>query len=537
MHKAARLQRAAPYAAIVSIWAILVAFANPIGDFPITDDWAYAGTVRELLATGRLRFSDWAAMNLISHIGWGALFGALFGPSHTVLRFSTLVLALGAACAVFRLCRLAGASRAVGLLGTAVSVLNPIFFFVSFSYMTDVTYAAMQLIAIVMVFGRRRLVRVVGWAVAVASLLCRQTGLAIPAAWGGAIVRRRLSIRNLALAGLALSGFVLVQTAYQYWLSVAGLMPTNYGLQIRTSVAHIATHPLATLTEASRRGLMAVFYTGLFALPLGVCFGVSALGGLNAQRRTLAVLGFLCLTLLLWRIMVDRHWMFGEIGGTIGLGWGIGTEENGVPLTSRFAQLLTLPMAGGTILLAPIGLYAAIAVYRAPEDRVTGLLVLLAAVLFVAPLFGEFYFDRYLIPLIPCVAVVLAAAFRGLKPGAPAIAVGAACAVVMTFFSVAITHDFLAWKRAQDAAYAHALRLAPADRVDAGWVLNGARFYNRFKGENLADLPGTWRLGQDYRVYSTPRRGYETIACYPVRRWLAQGNVVLLQRSLATPPE
>ena len=43
------------------IWICMILLANPIGDFPLNDDWAYAYSVQHLLQHGELRFSDWTA--------------------------------------------------------------------------------------------------------------------------------------------------------------------------------------------------------------------------------------------------------------------------------------------------------------------------------------------------------------------------------------------------------------------------------------------------------------------------------------------
>jgi hypothetical protein len=73
------------------VWLVIVFLVNPVGDFPLNDDWAYAKAVQSLLR-GDLQLTDWAPASQIAQIAWGALFCLPFGFSFTALRLSTLVL-------------------------------------------------------------------------------------------------------------------------------------------------------------------------------------------------------------------------------------------------------------------------------------------------------------------------------------------------------------------------------------------------------------------------------------------------------------
>src|SRR3982074_1505879 len=95
----------APFFLFAAVWVLAIALVNPFGNFPIADDWAYAGSVRNLLRYGQIHLSDWTSPNQISLIGWGAIFGSVFGTSYPALRFSTLVLAFVGAIALYKILR------------------------------------------------------------------------------------------------------------------------------------------------------------------------------------------------------------------------------------------------------------------------------------------------------------------------------------------------------------------------------------------------------------------------------------------------
>ena len=60
--------------ALTALWILTALLVNPLGDFPLNDDWAYAWSVRQLLERGEFLISDWAAANLLTQVMWGALF-------------------------------------------------------------------------------------------------------------------------------------------------------------------------------------------------------------------------------------------------------------------------------------------------------------------------------------------------------------------------------------------------------------------------------------------------------------------------------
>src|SRR5271157_3667611 len=83
---------AAMLAMLVTIWGLVVLAIDPVGDFPLNDDWSYGLAVKYLVVDGHLRFTDWLSVPLITQVLWGALFTLPLGFSFTALRFSTLVL-------------------------------------------------------------------------------------------------------------------------------------------------------------------------------------------------------------------------------------------------------------------------------------------------------------------------------------------------------------------------------------------------------------------------------------------------------------
>ena len=124
------------------IWICMILLANPIGDFPLNDDWAYAYSVQHLLQHGELRFSDWTATNLLGQVVWGALFCLPFGFSFTALRFSTAVLGFVGILGTYGILRELNASRQTAAVGALTLAFCPIYFVLSLTFMNDVPFVA-----------------------------------------------------------------------------------------------------------------------------------------------------------------------------------------------------------------------------------------------------------------------------------------------------------------------------------------------------------------------------------------------------------
>ncbi len=77
---------------LVTAWFAAVALVGPAGDFPLSDDWAFAHASRSICRNGTLDLLPWTGASLLFQAAYGALLCRLFGPSYEVLRASTLVL-------------------------------------------------------------------------------------------------------------------------------------------------------------------------------------------------------------------------------------------------------------------------------------------------------------------------------------------------------------------------------------------------------------------------------------------------------------
>ena len=128
---------------IILIASVPLVGLRPLQNAPFIDDWTFAWSVEHLVRTGELKILDGSVSLNVAQVLWGALFCAPFGFSFTALRLSTWVASLLALVGLYTLLRELGASRRDTLTGVTLVYFHPVYFILSFSFMTDIPFVAM----------------------------------------------------------------------------------------------------------------------------------------------------------------------------------------------------------------------------------------------------------------------------------------------------------------------------------------------------------------------------------------------------------
>lgn len=365
---------AADMGAIAILWLTCIVVTNPAGAFPLNDDWAYALSVKYLFEDNGFRPIDWIQALHLSHAAWGYLFALLGGWSDETLRASTLVLSLGGVLAMYLLSRLVGASRAVAAGAALILAFNPIYFALSFTYMTDVPFTALMIIT-ALGFAHSLMRPSDAWlAIAVvAALACtlnRQIGLALPVAYAVAHVMRygiRVPSIVRAVAPLVICAGVLV--GVEQWMAATGRTPALYHGPANALLAALSDP--SKLKAAVRGAFVAAVYLGLFLFPLPVLLASQMKSAIDGSGRMVAlayaVFGALAVSLSATAIVKFGQplpWI-GNIIDVAGIGpftlrdtYILGTRPF-APLPSEFWLAVTICGVVGAALLGSLFLVAA----------------------------------------------------------------------------------------------------------------------------------------------------------------------------------
>ena len=484
-----------PLAVSAVYWAAALLLPS-LQDVALNDDWAYASAVRALFQRGSIELPIWATPSLIIQAMWGALFNFLFGPGYGPLRLSTLMLGWVGVLAFHDLVRQDGHEKSPGLDGllALLFAFNPLFFVLCPSFMTDVPALSLSLIALAL--SRRALNGgrcdwrwlAMGSAFAALSYGIRQTAILIPAGLTACYWRASRRDRRILWAVWALP---LAAVACQLaWRQPAQALFGNTYLWIW----EMQPDPWRCAILIAQRIAASLAYCGLFSIPLAAAFWwgrpLESVRRVTARRwyPVMAVSALLALFLLCggwlpyspfpgdgrlakglfhecnyisrWGLgcfningMEFRPWFFVQSGWF----WGTITALSWVSLATLGAALAAGP-------IPPAGILAALTL--APQFAVT--------------LLGAYFFDRYILALVP-VALLCGRIAAGSRLRSR-IALGIA-ALPLALFSWAGTADYLratasAWKLGQRAVEAG---LPPGEihaDMDWCWAHNERKVFN-----------------------------------------------------------
>ena len=538
---------------ISSLWVLAALLVDYRGNFPLNDDWSYGIAVQRLVEEGVYEPTAWTSMSLISQVGWGSLFSYLFGFSFEVLRLSTLTLSLLTLFGVYLIARQLNASGKVALFCTLLLAFNPIYLALSYTFMTDIPFMGFSTFALL--FSLRYLNDefvfdlVVATVFATLAVLCRQTGLYVPIALGLTLLYRH-GFRVKVLLAAALPGLVCLGAllGYQFWLNHTSRTPELYGKQTQDLLAIISS-PGEWPMVFAKSTVVAIMYLGLFLVPLFTLLLASP----TASPLVRWFKKWLIRAIVPVSALLGIGLFFG--GKLMPVGGNILVEEGIGPLTLYDVYNLKLPNATAlpygfwvmVTILSILGaatlfvylfsvirrMVAALVQHQRTNAHYIRFFLIAGGIIYFTPVLFLNYYDRYL--LTPLVLVALLLALDGERlPSFKVAAPPTALLLLFAFYSVASTHDYLAWNRARWQALRQLTEhdeAVPYHQINGGFEYNG---YMLFTDELLRTKKTDkwWALEDDRYVITFGRiADYEVVQSYEYDRWLppTSGQIFVLK--------
>lgn len=560
---------------VTIVWMAMLVLINPIGNFPLNDDWAYGWTVKMLLETGEYQLSDWTATNLLSQVVWGAIFCLPFGFSFTVLRVSTLVLGLLGVLASYGLLRELTGNFQLALLGASVIALNPVYFSSSNSFNSDVPSFSFAILSLYFIVRGLRLNSnlevLAGILISFIAILNRQSSIVITASFGLAyLAKKGLKIKNFTVAFLPTITGLLLQAGYSHWLNSVNETPALYGFQIKNLLETFSKGLVTVALTYLENAIIILVYLGLFLFPfLIVCLAdrFKSLSFRNRRLDLLVILLFLASGTVL--VLQGRQMPF--VGNTLET-FGVGPEAfdgyssslnaGGEAIWNRTWELLTLIgfIGAAVIILYLIPAFLDLTTRWKEDTSDQGWLPILAisaAFIYFVVIGGlnkQYWFDRYLLflmPILMMLIIVLSKDSLGEKLPSGMAFTASALLLVYGSFTVAATHDYLLWNRVRWQALNSLIedsKVLP-EQIYGGFEFNGWHFANRLEtcepqqsnidrrvkvdwssftclwGEN------TGRFKYLYKLRFITESGWMVKQQYSFRRWLlGDGTLYVLEQ-------
>jgi len=430
--------------------------ARPFAEMGFLDDWSYAKSAQLFAQTGHFVYNGWASPMLGWLIPWGALFIRLFGFSFTVVKLSTLPIAMATVFVLHATLIRFGATPRNAVIAALTLGLSPLFLPLSASYMTDVPGL---LVILVCIYCCKRAVDAPGSSGAIAWLAIAAAsnvagGTVRQAAWFCALVmvpstawflRKRRGV--LLAAGVLWVGAVAAIFGLTHWYEAqpySAPSPMFYPGPLWQKFAR-------TLFDS----LGAFLCLALVVYPVFIAWLPKIR---KANRKMLVNTAILVLVWMQWKqdwtLPWNPHLIVSEFA-----------RSRNAEMLPPDPSAFMLPFAGRLLFSALI--FVTILVFRRSvidEHQVRGALTRpafwilvpfsLAYVVMLLPLISPLvFFDRYLLALMP-VAMIILLEIRQREQTPDLSGLSMVTLVVYALLAVAATHDWFAWQRARIAAIA-----------------------------------------------------------------------------------
>jgi 4-amino-4-deoxy-L-arabinose transferase-like glycosyltransferase len=520
---------------------------NPTGEFPLNDDWSYAKSILTWLKEGRYDLGEWPAMTLVTHLAWGLLFTKIGGFSFFVLRLSTLVSSFIGIWILFKIVRKITQKELVAFIASLVLLFNPIYFNLSNTFMTDVNFNTLLLLACYFVlnfFENQKLSSYLLIILFSALLvLTRQFGLVIPLSF--MITCLLLSHQKWKYIALSLLGFCLViflLKLYEHYLRQ--ILPANGAYKYSGNINITQRIFWDTLFENfGKRYATIIMHALVYTFPFSIIYLLSCW---REIKWKIIVASMVIISGLTWLIFKEVPFPMGNIF----INFDVGTETffesmsrdttrpgehngsgqmesimHGIRYCFIALSALTLFFTFGKLLkkmrsynsktavIDPVRVNLKKLVNKLQDNPFIVFLLLLALSYSSLLLITESYFDRYHLPLIT-IFIILFSYLNRIYTPKPILSF--LLLIVMCYASVGGTKDYFTWNSKRWEAYYYLTKKqgVKPEKINAGFE------------------PNCWNEGRhswwylmfelkpfDYLIQYWEEPGFKPYKEFPFKRW------------------
>ncbi|WP_430410404.1 glycosyltransferase family 39 protein [Kordia sp.] len=514
---------------LLILWLLIILIINPIGDFPLNDDWCYGKSVKTLLEDGYLKLYNWGEMTLVGHVYWGYFFTKIFGFSFTVLRWSTLVMAFGTLIGIYELCKLANISRWVTLVSVLLCMMNPIFLSLSFSFMTDVPFYFVTIWAFY--FFAKALQtdtwKPIIWGIFFCywAFTIRQLAWVFPIVYLITMLLAKKRTRsNFIKAITPLLALLVFSMVFSYIMETNDLLQDRYNSKFNLMIDNILHLDKVIIINSISYFCRSMSYLGFLLLPIHlIYFSRYKFKG----YKILAIIWTVLVATFLLKLgkqipSLDNIWIdFGVGPTTLAHHAGNFTTSPDPRAPKLFWQIITIIGVFSSVTLVFHSKRLAVAVFKKTTVYPLVVLAFVFSVVYLTPFLIVGVYDRYLLPLFPISIILLGtnASVKVPKKIYQYIAYG--CIGLFTLFSVCAVHDHLSWNRVRWKAIQEALDSGiPKNHINGGVEYVTWNFFSEDKEKWWESVKPV------YFLVFKPADNQKVIKEYTYERWLPGDGVL-----------
>lgn len=501
------------------MWLGAIVFINPVGDFPVNDDWAYAKNVYNLAVNHQFVVDEWPAMTLVSQTLYGSFFVSVFGFSFTTLRLSILVLGMVATLILYRtVLKLSGNNRFLAFTATAGFCFSTLFCALSFSFMTDIFFLSFVIFAFYVLTRYldqyQKRFYVLFCLCCMVAVLNRQHGLLLPCMMVLPLLwKQKITFKKLLLAFIPFVLCLTVHLGYRFLLRV---YQVPHNMQSLGNFKQNLAGMTVDAVHINAGDILLV--TGWLLLPVVV------IGLLNHKFRTSHIWWLTGITGLVL-LLVYKDWVyypqgnisrFMEIGPRV-LKDAVYQVDGGWQKT--MVKLLSV--------ISTIGVLFLVIKNKKTGPLYLGMMLFLGAYfLFIA--FNQAYFDRYALPFALVLLLLLVPENLVFSKTSAGIVV----VLLLGIYCVSVLEvsDHMGWQRTRWKA----VRFLENQEISAQQI-DGGFEYNGWHKPGKGFEPGKswwWVKDDSFVIGSTKIKGYKVQKYFLYRRHLPRttDTIFVLQK-------
>lgn len=524
---------------LILFWGASILFVNPLGNFPLNDDWAYARSVMNLLDNGKLIIGDWPAMTLVGQTIYSAIFCKIFGFSFVTLRILSLIVSLIGILTFYKLVKLISSNKIIAAFASLLIFFNPLFFPLSFTFMTDVHFISIALLSIYFFFKfiyKDKLIYVLFASIfSVLATMIRQPGILIPFSFAIVILFKKLAIRRIIIAISPLL-FNIIFLFIHYYLFIDAAIDSEYFIRYDKL---ITSTPSIHLYQIIERISLSILYIGLFLSPILLLF----LNIRFTNRRSYLKL-IIILPIILLLLKGGANFPVGNILYNLGLGPKVLIDsylgDNVNPQINNNLWVIFLKTIAilSSVILFLIILQKDFIKKKDDNDsdqtyksiKIFALISITGYILVL--IIGKYYFDRYVIPLLVFFLILLIP--QNIKLTRPKILFGVIGISIFAIFNLCATKDYLSWNRARWEAVDFLVEhnKIPVNEIDGGFEFNG--WYDTGEINKIIKGDKSWWFVYDdkYAISFGEIKDYKKIKAFKFNQMLSSKNdsIYILKR-------
>ena len=504
-----------PVIFIITLWVTLFSWVSPLHEFPLNDDWSYSYTVKVLLEQGRYELTNWIAGPQVTQTLWGYVFCLPNGFSFSALKLSTLTIGvIGLIFSYLLLFRFTKKAY-VALFATLLIGLNPLFFSLSATFMTDIHFYSWFIISLYYFMLHNNKGGIIYWLLGTAfslfAILTRQFGIVLPVAFMLLYFIKSFKTYYVQIAQyLGSTIFIFgIYLIYTHWIEINGQLPefyrklsdifdisfTDFAFRIYIRMGHIVT------------GL------GLWLLPISIPVFIKELPSIKRNFKIIlpALLVFIFPMMRIFSIFPSGNIVNNTYLGPLTTFDNYIIDVSNTLFANNGLWLFLRPIAfiGGLILVLLVSYRIIIAIRLIKllrsknNDKLISIqeIAIITSFIYIGILMINYtYFDRYLIPLIFLfILIIYNNNELKLKPVIILI-------IGIGLFSVVKTKNYIIrnkikWELANKAINNG---IQPS-------IIDGGHEYNGWHGDKI-DYNGKWDCSQkEYAITYTIIDGYKVV--------------------------